>query len=292
MIKTHFILPLALIISFSCEENPFSSKSEIPHRTIRGFINLEGVELYPNGNHSGVFVWARELGISALTGADGSFKLDLPAASTPSGGGIADGDYIIYFFMANYKISTVQVTFAGGEILNDDKVIKIDGELRKTVSVNRMVQIHTSIEPSTIPTTFVEDIKVKVKATPDRSDIFLYLKGIEAARQPTVYSGLLIKNISSGELVYSFNPDTAGTIKRFIEQPYREFLINFKVVDDSLAPMLSPGSYEAIPYLIIESNDDPPSHLTNALEADYDEFSEKYFHYPLYRTGGEFTITE
>ena len=56
--------------------------------------------------------------------------------------------------------------------------------------------------------------------------------------------------------------------------------------------MFSPGSYEAIPYLIIESNDDPPSHLTNALAADYDEFSEKYFNYPLYRTGGEFTITE
>ena len=43
------------------------------------------------------------------------------------------------------------------------------------------------------------------------------MKGIEAARQPTRYSGLLIKNVSSGELIYSFNPDTAGTIKRFIE---------------------------------------------------------------------------
>ena len=104
--------------------------------------------------------------------------------------------------MANYKIASIQITFAGGEILNDDRVIKINGELRKIISIDRMVQIHTSIEPSTIPATFEDDIKVEIKATPDRSDIFFYLLGIEAARQPTVYSGLLIKDISSDKLVY------------------------------------------------------------------------------------------
>jgi hypothetical protein len=35
-----------------------------------------------------------------------------------------------------------------------------------------------------------------------------------------------------------------------------------------------------------------PDHLLKALGADYDEFSEKYFQYPMYRTGGKFTITE
>ena len=64
--------------------------------------------------------------------------------------------------MANYKIASIQITFAGGEILNDDRVIKINGELRKIISIDRMVQIHTSIEPSTIPTTFEDDIKVEI----------------------------------------------------------------------------------------------------------------------------------
>ena len=64
------------------------------------------------------------------------------------------------------------------------------------------------------------------------------------------------------------------------------------MVDDSLSPVLSPGSYEAIPYLIIESNEDPPSHLLDALESGYDDFCEKYFDYPIYRTGGKFTIIE
>ena len=194
--------------------------------------------------------------------------------------------------MSNYQISSIKVTFAGGEILNDDRVIKINGELRKIIDLNRMVQIHTTIEPNIIPSSFVEDIKVTVKGTPDRNDIFFFLKGIEAARQPTVYSGLLIKNTASGELIYSFNPDTAGTIKRFIEKPYREFLINFKVVDDSLRPTLPAGTYEAVPYVIIESNDVPPDQLIEALSEGYSEFSENYFNYPLYRTGGKFTVTE
>ena len=77
----------------SCEENPFSSKSGIPHRKIFGVVNLEGVELYPEGNHSGIFIWSNQLGISDLSGADGSFELELPAASSskdqicPSPGG-------------------------------------------------------------------------------------------------------------------------------------------------------------------------------------------------------------
>tara|TARA_B100000683_G_scaffold200578_1_gene193887 strand:+ start:273 stop:1151 length:879 start_codon:yes stop_codon:yes gene_type:complete len=276
----------------SCEENPFSSKSGIPHRKIFGVVNLEGVELYPEGNHSGIFIWSNQLGISDLSGADGSFELELPAASSPNGGGIVDGDYTLYFFMANYEVSTVEVTFAGGEILNDDRVIKIDGELRKRINLKRMVQINTEVQPSTFPTDFEEDVKVLINATPDRSDIFFYLKGIEIPRMGTIYSGLLIKDASSGELVLSFNPDTANTIKRVIDKPYREFLINFEVIDDSLGSALPPGSYEAVPYIIVESNDMVPTHLLEALGSDYNEFSEKYFRYPMYRTGGKFTITE
>ena len=286
------IIPILFLLISSCEENPFSSKSSIPHRKINGIINLAGVDFYPEGNHSGVFVWSNQLSISALSGADGSFELELPAASSPNGGGIADGDYTIYFFMSNYEVSMVEITFAGGEILNDDRIIKIDGELRKKINLKRMVQINTEVQPSTIPKNFEEDVKVVVKATPDRSDIFFYLKGLEMPRQPTAYSGLLIKDLSSGELVLSFNPDTAGTIKRVINQPFREFTVNFDFIDDSLGSALPPGTYEALPYIIIESNDIVPTHLLDALDPGYNEFSEKYFKYPIYRTGGKFTVTE
>ena len=289
--KINIILTFILLFS-SCEENPFSSKSSIPHRKINGIVNLEGLELYPEGNHSGIFIWSNQLGISDYSGADGSFELELPAASSPNGGGIVDGDYVLYFFMANYEVSKVEVTFAGGEILNDERVIKIDGELRKKVNLKRMVQINTEVQPSSFSRNFEEDVKVLIDATPDRSDIFFYLKGLEIPRMATIYSGLLIKDASSGELVLSFNPDTASTIKRVIDKPNREFLINFEIIDDSLGSALPPGSYEAVPYIIVESNDMVPDHLLKALGADYDEFSEKYFQYPMYRTGGKFTITE
>ena len=85
--------------------------------------------------------------------------MELPAASSPNGGGIVDGDYILYFYMSNYEISTVEITFAGGEILNDDRVIKIDGELRKKVSLKRMVQVDTQVRPNTFPKTFKKILK-------------------------------------------------------------------------------------------------------------------------------------
>ena len=58
---------------------------------------------------------------------------------------------------------------------------------------------------------------------------------------------------------------------------------------DSILPS---GTYEAIPYVIFESNDIVPEHLLDALDSGYDEFSEKYFNYPIYRTGGKFIVTE
>ena len=68
--------------------------------------------------------------------------------------------------------------------------------------------------------------------------------------------------------------------------------VNFTVIDDSLNSILPAGTYEAIPYVIIESNDNVPEHLLDALDSGYDEFSEKYFNYPIYRTGGKFIVTE
>ena len=82
--------------------------------------------------------------------------------------------------------------------------------------------------------------------------------------------------------------DAIRTLKNINQTEY----INFEIINDSLGSIIPPGTYEALPYIIIESNDNVPAHLLNALESGYNEFSEKYFKYPIYRTGGKFTITE
>ena len=109
--------------------------------------------------------------------------------------------------MANYKIASIQITFAGGEILNDDRVIKINGELRKIISIDRMVQIHTSIEPSTIPATFEDDIKVekikKVQTSGTHRDL-IFIVGMPRSGSSLVEQILVShkKVFGGGEIPY------------------------------------------------------------------------------------------
>ena len=126
-----------LFIFYSCTENPFGGDKKIADKTISGYVKLEEVEYYPKGFHGGVFVWSKDLGLQTKTDIDGSFEFILPASNEPTSGAIIDGDYEILFFLGNYKISKVTITFAGGEVVNDDKVINLEGELRRDVSMRR-----------------------------------------------------------------------------------------------------------------------------------------------------------
>ena len=115
MMKKIVIIILIPFLILNCEENPFSSKSQYSSsRLLKDWLRLKELTFTQMEISSNVFVWMKELGITANSGADGSFELGLPAASTPTGGGIADGDYLIYFYMSNYQISSIKVTFAFG----------------------------------------------------------------------------------------------------------------------------------------------------------------------------------
>ena len=143
-----------LILFVACEENPFFGDDKIPNRSITGHVKLDKVEYYPEGYHGGVFVWAEGLGIKTTTDIDGSFKLILPAANDPSTGAIVNGEYTIHFFLGNYRISKVIVEFAAGQIVADDNTITPEGELRKTISMTRLIGMHTTVLPEIITAGF------------------------------------------------------------------------------------------------------------------------------------------
>jgi hypothetical protein len=52
---------------------------------------------------------------------------------------------------------------------------------------------------------------------------------------------------------------------------------------------LPKGTYEIIPYMVLERND-VPNHLLQAMGTNIYSFSEEYLNYPFYRTGGKFVI--
>ena len=163
-----------LLTLISCTENPFGGEKKMVNRTISGRVKLDKVDFYPSGYHNGVLVWSEGLGLQATTDIDGSFELTLPASSESSSGAITDGDYTLQFFIGNYKLSSVTITFAAGQVVNDEKVINLEGELRRDVTLTRLAGVHTNVYPPIITSGFDSDIITKVQITPDKTDTVSY----------------------------------------------------------------------------------------------------------------------
>ena len=282
MMKRIFYTILLTLIS--CTENPFGGEKKMANRTISGRVKLDKVDFYPSGYHNGVLVWSEGLGLQATTDIDGSFELTLPASSESSSGAITDGDYTLQFFIGNYKLSSVTITFAAGQVVNDEKVINLEGELRRDVTLTRLAGVHTNVYPPIITSGFDSDVITKVQITPDKTDIHFHLRKL-VTRDFSIYTGLLIREADSKKLAYTVDIDTASIMKEYINRPSQtlEFVFNYTDV------ILPSGIYEVIPYLVLD-REDVPEPILNTLGSGYDSFSQNYFKYPFYRTGGELVI--
>jgi len=282
MMKRIFYTILLTLIS--CTENPFGGEKKMANRTISGHVKLDKVDFYPSGYHNGVLVWSEGLGLQATTDIDGSFELTLPASSESSSGAITDGDYTLQFFIGNYKLSSVTITFAAGQVVNDEKVINLEGELRRDVTLTRLAGVHTNVYPPIITSGFDSDVITKVQITPDKTDIHFHLRKL-VTRDFSIYTGLLIREADSKKLAYTVDIDTASIMKEYINRPSQtlEFVFNYTDVN------LPSGIYEVIPYLVLD-REDVPEPILNTLGSGYDSFSQNYFKYPFYRTGGELVI--
>ena len=282
MMKRIFYTILLTLIS--CTENPFGGEKKMANRTISGRVKLDKVDFYPSGYHNGVLVWSEGLGLQATTDIDGSFELTLPASSESSSGAITDGDYTLQFFIGNYKLSSVTITFAAGQVVNDEKVINLEGELRRDVTLTRLAGVHTNVYPPIITSGFDSDVITKVQITPDKTDIHFHLRKL-VTRDFSIYTGLLIREADSKKLAYTVDIDTASIMKEYINRPSQtlEFVFNYTDVN------LPSGIYEVIPYLVLD-REDVPEPILNTPGSGYDSFSQNYFKYPFYRTGGELVI--
>jgi|GEM_PF-386903 len=278
-----FFLWIVFIFS-ACESNPFFGKDKIPNRTISGQVILDKVESYPNGNHDGVFVWVEGLEIKTTTDIDGSFDLILPAANDISSGAITDGEYTIHCFSGNYLISTVNLKFAAGQIVADDRIIDTRGKLKRPIHLNRMLGLNTTVSPEVISQDFDNEVFVKIDLIPDKRDLYVKLKKNQT-RGGSIHTGLLIQNSDTEKLAFSIDIDGASIFKEFIARPSKSLEVKFNCPDINI----SRGTYEIVPYLIID-RDDIPGNLLSAIGYGYDAFNENYFKFPFKRSGGKLVI--
>ncbi|GIT57261.1 MAG: hypothetical protein Ct9H300mP18_06900 [Candidatus Neomarinimicrobiota bacterium] len=155
--------------------------------------------------------------------------MTLPASSESSSGAITDGDYTLQFFIGNYKLSSVTIIFAAGQVVNDEKVINLEGELRRDITLTRLAGVHTSVYPPIITSGFDSDVITKVHITPEKTDIYFHLRKL-VPRVFSIYTGLLIREADSKKLAYTVDIDTAQH-ERYIDRPIKLIFFNYTDVN-------------------------------------------------------------
>lgn len=128
----------------ACTGNPFDDSQEISNvNTITGTIRLSDAAAPAN-----VFVWLESLEISTFTDANGNFSLTLPP-SGQQGGGSLTGAFDLYFYMANYQVSTAEIALQNGVLLTNQGDVNANGALTEMQTLPKLldVEIRTEFTP-------------------------------------------------------------------------------------------------------------------------------------------------
>ena len=154
---------------------------------------------------------------------------------------------------------------------DENNTITPEGELRKTISMTRLIGMNTTVSPEIITAGFDNNIKVEVDIASDPSEVFVYLKKI-STRDGSIYTGLFIKEEGSDKLLHTVDLDGAIIMREDIMSPGKHLEIEF----DYASSNLSSGTYEVIPYLIVDRSDVPEG-LKQAIGLGFDSFNQNYY---------------
>lgn len=276
--KFFFVLLHAALLSLlGCLENPFGD-DEISGgtRSVRGVVRLNN-----NASPQGAYVWLEGFNLGTQANAQGEFTLTLPPAASQGGG--ASGAFQMYFFLANYEISSSSVVTRNGAFLYDQGEINKSGELRNAKVLRQFLRISTQVSPSTVPANYNGLISVETtfEATIDTA----------TAVFPNTVAGLLgavlARRVDTNEaFIYQAVPNASNVeSQRFTRAPAkRGMTMNF-----TTAP-LPPGDYEIIPYVLVR-HQVVPSLLLASLGGGAEQLGPGYLNLPMKREGGQFKVT-
>jgi len=270
---------VCLSLLCGCTENPLdkstiSSKS----RQIHGKVRLSD-----ESSSEGVYVWLEGFNIGTFTDQTGQFQVTLPPPEThgtPTG---VNGVFNLYFYVANYRLSSAEVVVQNGEYLPSWGDIDANGEINGVISLRKLLRISTVVDPDTVTTSFEGpiDVQVSLQATFDSVTV-VFPKIIEGSS-----GAILLKRLESGDVFVDIPDmsDSTQTIERIGPE-----IRNWNMVFNAGTGVLPEGQYEIIPYFFIEQ-DSMPAGLLTSLSMNVKELGPDYLKIPFKREGGLFVVT-
>ena len=270
-----------LLISSRCSKNPFFEKKL---STLANAQIVTGqVQLNEESSPENVFVWLESINISTYTDKNGDFELQLPPPQGQPGGGL-NGKYRLFYYIGNYKVKTSTVVIVNGEFVYGQGDIDANGNILKTVVMQKLIDIKTEIQPSTIQTFDTLRLEITVTLVPQGNSV-----KIEALKAPGGWLvGFFFHKINTPLSESILNPCSRSPVTEVI---YYATHWKAGLRSDNLSLEVEPAEYEVIPYLRI-IQDELPDELITSIAEKADRYHYNYLKIPFKQEVGHFTVTE
>ncbi len=263
----------------SCTENPFGSDNEIiSKRSVSGQVELVG-----SSSQSGVYVWLEGLSLGAYTNRDGRFELILPSPGSQPGGGLTGAAHL-YYYVANYRLSSEQLILRNGEFLYSQWPLNERGEIEEPEVLTPLIDVSVRVSPSSFSTNYdsalevttLIDVRVEQQAILTISD------------DQSLISTVLVEKLgSNGSFLRTLLAGPGRETITTLERGRHEFKTTYFVT----ANFLPAGDYQIIPYIWVIQNEIPPA-LIESLGASFEQYNQEYIKIPFKRSGGLFSIVD
>lgn len=278
----YFILLLAHLPFVGCIENPFGGGEDISAgtRQVSGTLQLND-----RASPEGTFVWLESFNIGTHADASGKFSLTLPPPGATGGSG-ATGLFNLYFYLANYKLSTATVATRNGAFIYAEAEINKEGVLNNTKSLRKFLRINTVLTPATISSSSTTPIGVDVTLQAVEDSVTVVIPN--TLNGGIVIGALLIRSLDRQE-VFTYYTLPNSTYKELLTLRASQTARLDGTISLLNLPLL-PGDYEVIPYILIRHQALPPG-MIDALGPDLENLSPNYLQIPMRREGGNLQIT-
>lgn len=277
LVKKTIAAALIFAVMNGCTSNPVGEEQiGGGKRTLKGSIRLD-----KNGHPNKAYVWYEGFGIGTFTDETGDFSVTLPVDDSRK----VTGVYGLHFFVANYKLKTIEISVRNNEFLFDTEFVDRNGILRDPVRMEKFL----SVTPSVVPPAFrfnadgavIARLTLQTIATvSDTATVVI------PRTTPGFLGPILVQNIVTGDTRIIANPLVSTQEAITVGASPVTRAADFVITNLNLAP----GNYQLVPFMLIH-HQTLPDGLLDAIGANLNELTASYLNMPYAREGGGFIVT-
>jgi hypothetical protein len=252
-----------------CTLNPFGGDDIASgKRNIKGEVVLSDLQ----DSKDDIYVWLEGFNIGARTNDNGEFQITLPPPGSQGSTGGADGLFRLFFYVANYHLSSSEILVQDGEFVYAKAGINKDGELFPDKLLSKKLVIETEVRPAVINrnSNSIIQIIVKLRALGDSISVVF----------PNSIGGFLgaafLKNLATEQVFIIDGPPTSSRDVQIITREESSRSLLFDLIVDPL-PV---GKFEVVPYLLVEDRAIPPE-LMLSLGTNVTGLNQNYLNIPF-----------